>query len=64
MDGVRLNRPKDAPWIKEPAELMADELGWLNGLSRTEHNLAIVISHDEEQRLDYIARGLLGDGFE
>jgi glyoxylase-like metal-dependent hydrolase (beta-lactamase superfamily II) len=64
MDGVRLNRAKDAPWIKEPAELMAAELDWLNGLSRTENNLSIVISHDEEQRLDYIARGVLGDGFE
>ena len=64
MDGVRLNRGKDAPWIKEPPELMAAELEWLNGLDRIEKNLAIVISHDEEQRRDYIARGILGDGFE
>jgi glyoxylase-like metal-dependent hydrolase (beta-lactamase superfamily II) len=64
MDGVRLNRAKDAPWIKEPPELMAAELDWLNGLDRTEKNLSIVISHDEEQRRDYIARGILGDGFE
>jgi glyoxylase-like metal-dependent hydrolase (beta-lactamase superfamily II) len=64
MDGVRLNTGKDAPWIKEPPELMAAELNWLNGLSGTEKNLAIVISHDEEQRRDYIARGVLGDGFE
>jgi glyoxylase-like metal-dependent hydrolase (beta-lactamase superfamily II) len=64
MDGVRLNRTKDAPWIKEPPELMAAELDWLNGLSRTENNLAIVISHDEEQRRAYIEQGVLGDGFE
>jgi len=64
MDAVRLNRVKDAPWIKEPAELMAAELDWLNGLSRNENNLSIVISHDDEQRRDYIARGILGDGFE
>jgi glyoxylase-like metal-dependent hydrolase (beta-lactamase superfamily II) len=64
MDGVRLNRPKDAPWIKEPPELMAAELDWLNGLSRSEKNLSIVISHDEEQRRDYVAQGILGDGFE
>ena len=36
MDGVRLNTGKDAPWIKEPPELMAAELNWLNGLSRSE----------------------------
>ncbi|MGA2057469.1 MAG: MBL fold metallo-hydrolase [Bradyrhizobium sp.] len=64
MDGVRLNRGKDAPWIKEPPELMAAELDWLNGLSQTEKNLSIVISHDEDQRRDYIAQGIFGDGFE
>jgi len=64
MDGVRLNVGKDAPWIKEPAELMAAELGWLSGLSRTETNLSIVISHDDDQRRAYIERGVLGDGFE
>jgi glyoxylase-like metal-dependent hydrolase (beta-lactamase superfamily II) len=64
MDGVRLNRGKDAPWIEEPPELMAAELDWLNGLSRTETSLSIVISHDDEQRRAYIEQGVLGDGFE
>jgi glyoxylase-like metal-dependent hydrolase (beta-lactamase superfamily II) len=64
MDAVRLNRPKDAPWIKEPAELMTAELDWLNVLNRTENNLSIVISHDDEQRRAYIEQGVLGDGFE
>jgi len=63
MDGVRLNTGKDAPWIKEPPELMAAELNWLNSLSLAEKNLSIVISHDEEQRREYI-KGVLGDGFE
>jgi glyoxylase-like metal-dependent hydrolase (beta-lactamase superfamily II) len=63
MDGVRLNTGKDAPWIKEPPELMASELDWLNGLSRSEKNLSIVISHDEDQRRAYIEQGVLGDGF-
>jgi glyoxylase-like metal-dependent hydrolase (beta-lactamase superfamily II) len=64
MDGIRLNTGKDAPWIKEPPELMAAELDWLNRLSRTEKNLSIVISHDEDQRRAYIEQGILGDGFE
>jgi glyoxylase-like metal-dependent hydrolase (beta-lactamase superfamily II) len=64
MDGVRMNTGKDAPWIKEPPELMAAELNWLNDLSRIEKNLSIVISHDEEQRRQYIEQGVLGDGFE
>jgi len=29
---------------------MAAELDWLNSLYRTEKNLAIVISHEDEQR--------------
>jgi len=64
MDGVRMNAGKDAPWIKEPPELMAAELTWLNGLSIAEKNLSIVVSHDEEQRRQYIEQGVLGDGFE
>ena len=61
MDGVREIKGKDAPWITEPEDTMLAELTWLNGLMKSEPNLTIVISHDEEQRLDYIKRGLLGD---
>ena len=61
MDGVREIKGKDAPWIVEPEDMMLAELTWLNGLMKTEKNLTIVISHDEEQRQDYIKRGLLGD---
>jgi glyoxylase-like metal-dependent hydrolase (beta-lactamase superfamily II) len=64
MDGVRMSTGKDAPWIKEPPELMTAELAWLNGLSHSQKNLSIVISHDEEQRRQYIEQGILGDGFE
>ena len=63
MDGVRQMLGKDAPWISEPADQMMAELTWLNGLMKNERNLAIVVSHDEEQRLDYIRQGFLGDKF-
>jgi len=64
MDGVREVRGKDAPWITEDEPNMAAELSWLNGLMRNEPNIAIVISHDEDQRLQYIRDRVLGDGFE
>jgi len=64
MDGVRAVRGKDAPWITEDEPNMTAELSWLNGLTRTEPNVAVVISHDEEQRLQYIRDRVLGDGFE
>ena len=64
MDGVRTITGKDAPWVKEDEAAIADELKWLNQLTRTEKNLNVVLSHDEEQRLDLINRKILGDGFE
>jgi len=64
MDGVRQVTGKDAPWITEDEPNMAAELTWLNGLMRNEPNVTIVISHDEDQRLQYIRDRVLGDGFE
>jgi glyoxylase-like metal-dependent hydrolase (beta-lactamase superfamily II) len=64
MDGVRTITGKDAPWVKEDEAAIKDELTWLNGLMRNEKNLTVVVSHDEEERLDLIKRKLLGDGFQ
>jgi hypothetical protein len=64
MDGVRRIVGKDAPWITEDEPSMTAELTWLNGLSKNEKNLVIVVSHDEEQRLQYIRDGVLGDRLE
>jgi len=64
MDNERLVTGKDAPWITEQEDFVMAELKWLNELSGNEKNLYIVISHDEEQRLDYIKRGLLGGKLE
>ena len=64
MDGVRQVLGKDAPWVTEDEPNMTAELTWLNGLMRTEPNIAIVVSHDEDQRLQYIRDRVLGDGFE
>lgn len=61
MDGVRLLKGKDAPWVKEPEDMMMVQLTWLNALGNSEPKLAIVISHDDEQRQLYIKQGLLGD---
>ena len=64
MDGVREVKGKDAPWVTEDRAAVLAQLAWLNGLSRTEPLLLIVASHDEEQRMDLIRRGLLGGTFE
>ena len=64
MDGVRTITGKDAPWITEDEPAIQGELAWLNSLMRNEKNVTVVLSHDEEQRLDYIKQKLLGDHLE
>ena len=64
MDGVRLMRGKDAPWVTEDQAAVRDQLSWLNQLSRTERDLTIVASHDDEQLAELRQSGVLGDRFE
>lgn len=64
MDGVRKVIGKDAPWVKEDVAKVDAELQWLHDLTMTQKNLTVVLSHDEEQRLDLIKRKVLGDGLE
>jgi len=64
MDGVRLMKGKDAPWVTEDQGAVMDQLRWLNGLSRTAPNLAIVASHDEEQHAALVQKGVLANRLE
>ena len=64
MDGVRNVKGKDAPWIQENENTLMAQLSWLNGLYRTEKNLFIIASHDDEQRLELTKRGILGNKLE
>ncbi len=64
MDGVRLIKGKDAPWIQEDQAALLAQLEWLNELYRTEKNVFIIASHDDEERKELIAKGVLGDGLE
>jgi glyoxylase-like metal-dependent hydrolase (beta-lactamase superfamily II) len=64
MDGVRLMKGKDAPWITEDQNAVMSQLQWLNELSRTEPRLVIVASHDDEEHADLIRKGILRGRFE
>ena len=64
MDGVRLIKGKDAPWTQEDQAALLAQLEWLNELYRTEKNVFIIASHDDEERKELIAKGVLGDGLE
>ena len=60
MDGIRLMRGKDAPWVTEDQAAVRDQLAWLNQLSRAERDLVIVASHDDEQLAELLQKGILG----
>jgi glyoxylase-like metal-dependent hydrolase (beta-lactamase superfamily II) len=64
MDGVRQVAGKDAPWVAEDKAAVLSQLRWLNGLLRTQPNLVIVPSHDDEHLRDLLARGVLGGQLE
>jgi glyoxylase-like metal-dependent hydrolase (beta-lactamase superfamily II) len=64
MDGVRLMKGKDAPWITEDQDAVISQLRWLNQLSRSEPSLVIVASHDDEEHAALIREGILGGRFE
>jgi glyoxylase-like metal-dependent hydrolase (beta-lactamase superfamily II) len=64
MDGVRNIQGKDAPWIQEDENTLLAQLNWLNGLYKTQKNLFIIASHDEEERLELVKRGILGGKLE
>ena len=63
MDGVREVKGKAAPWVTEDANAVLDQLRWLNQLSKTDANLVIVASHDEEQHADLVQKKLLTNQF-
>jgi glyoxylase-like metal-dependent hydrolase (beta-lactamase superfamily II) len=64
MDGVRLIKGKDAPWIQEDDSALLAQLKWLNQLYRTEKNLIIIASHDDDEHKELIEKGILGNGLE
>lgn len=64
MDGVREVRGKDAPWVKEQEDLVMAELAWLNQIYKNEENVHILLSHDDDQRKEYVKDGILGGQFE
>jgi glyoxylase-like metal-dependent hydrolase (beta-lactamase superfamily II) len=64
MDGVRQVKGKAAPWVTEDADAVLDQLRWLNQLSKTDANLVIVASHDEEQHAELVQKKLLTNRLE
>jgi hypothetical protein len=60
MDGVRQMKGKDAPWVSEDQDAVMAQLRWLNELDRTETNLFVIASHDDEQHKQLLERKIVG----
>ncbi len=50
--------------MQEDEKSLMVQFIWLNGLYTTDKNLFIIASHDDEQRMDLIKRGVLGNKLE
>ena len=64
LDNIRLLKGKNAPWVNEDRSAIMDQLVWLHDLLSGEKNLTIVVSHDDEQQRDLVARHLMGGKLE
>ena len=64
MDGIRLRKGKDAPWVTEDKDAVMAQLQWLNELDRTEKNLFVIASHDDEQHKQLLENKIVGGRLE
>lgn len=60
MDGITGCKQKNAPWIDEDRDAIAQQLEWLNGLQTFEPALTLVPAHDDDLLSSYQATGRLG----
>jgi hypothetical protein len=50
--------------VTEDKDKVMAQLQWLNELGRTEKNLVVVVSHDDEQHKELIEKKILGGRLE
>ncbi len=61
MENVRAVQGKAAPWVKEDVPAVMAQLSWLNGLTQREPSLEIIVTHDDRNFDDLVARGVIGN---
>ena len=60
MDNIRQIKGKAAPWVKEDVPAVMGQLRWLNGLTRSERDLTILVTHDDDLFASSIKSGAIG----
>jgi glyoxylase-like metal-dependent hydrolase (beta-lactamase superfamily II) len=61
MQNIIQMKGKAAAWVKENKEQIGVQLKWLNGLLSTEPDLALLVTHDDDQLAKVMAEGLVGE---
>ena len=62
MQNILKEKMKNASWVSENEEQLRAQYKWLNRLMKTEKNITVLCSHDNEQYNDFIRKGILGNG--
>jgi glyoxylase-like metal-dependent hydrolase (beta-lactamase superfamily II) len=64
MDGIIGCTQKNAPWVTEDRDAIAQQLQWLQAMRSSEPKLNIVVGHDNDQLGEYYATGVLGSALQ
>jgi glyoxylase-like metal-dependent hydrolase (beta-lactamase superfamily II) len=60
LENVLQVKGKAAPWVKEDVPAVIGQLRWLKNVCETEHNLTVLITHDDDLFAHVTTRGIVG----
>ena len=61
LENIRQIKGKAAPWVKEDVAAVMGQLRWLNNVLRSERNITLLVTHDDERFATLTREGLLGE---
>jgi glyoxylase-like metal-dependent hydrolase (beta-lactamase superfamily II) len=62
LENIRQIKGKAAPWVKEDVPAVMGQLRWLNNVLRSEPNVTLLVTHDDELFTSAVKSGTIGDG--
>ena len=62
MENIRQEKMKNASWVREDERQLLGQYQWLNRVMREEKDIIVLCTHDNEQYIDFTARGILQQG--
>ena len=60
LENIRQVKGKAAPWVKEDVPAVMGQLRWLNDIMRTEPDVSLLVTHDDELFEGCVKAGVLG----